>query len=74
MIVSNNSRKSEYVGNEPKKNKVLGRLQSDHNVPKLGKTASRDASSNFNPVISRQTSYRGDSFGDEASRFLSSNN
>jgi hypothetical protein len=66
--ISNNSspRKSEFVGNQPKKPKIKERLKSDKKVHKIGKKAIRAVSTNFNPV-SRQTSYRGDSFGDEGS-------
>lgn len=56
------------------KPKVIGRLQSEQQVeanltrPQI--PSSRASSINYNPVMSRQTSYRGDSFGEEGSKYL----
>ena len=64
----NSARKSEYVGNEPKKHKAITRIQSevDVNIPSDSPVEGERAnSSNYNPVISRQTTYRGDSFGNK---------
>jgi hypothetical protein len=73
MAMIQKPRKSEYVGNQVKKPKVVSRLQSDYNaannvgIPNSNSRAS--STNNFNPVISRQTSYRGDSFGEEGSKY-----
>jgi hypothetical protein len=62
-------RKSEFIGNQVKKPKIMGRLQSHVNVPSIpNQSSSRASSINYNPMMSRQTSYRGDSFGEEGSK------
>jgi len=70
---SNNSRKSEIVSshsinNQPKHTPVQ-RMQSEASLTASNKKPatkdSRTSSINYNPVISRQTTYRGDSFGNK---------
>ncbi|CAI2362363.1 unnamed protein product [Moneuplotes crassus] len=67
-IASNTARKSEVVRNVQKKPKIVNRIQSKvsvvNNPTQSSKKESRNSSANYNP-ISRQTTYRGDSFGNK---------
>lgn len=63
MKVNHNARKSDYIGNQVKKPKQVERFQSQSSVPQTTFPISR-TSTNYNPVISQQTSRKGESHED----------
>ena len=63
MKVNHNARKSDYIINQVKKPKQVERFQSQSSVPQTTFPISR-TSTNYNPVISQQTSRKGESHED----------